>query len=213
MNRMKRNVLVLIVIFLAVVSLTVVSVHALQNKLEVIPLRVGNKWEFSESEFDKSRTLLKRETVFASVVEEKTIETKTWYKYREFGNDFWVRSGEGGQYEAVLDDFDQTSPNKDSEEILFFRYPVTKTPVKYKSQFGDMKVISRDAEVTANAGTFTCYHYQILESDLRIDIFVAPGKGLVKNRFEDETSVRIAELESFRLKREESVTVGANSDG
>lgn len=175
------------------------SAGAQEAQSGLIPLKVGNTWNYSLSRYDKAGKLLGREDATAKVAEEKKVGPKTWYKLNEFGDDFWVRDDAEGQYEAVLNYEEETSPDRRTRESLFYRYPVDETPFKYKLEFGEMTVVSDSTEVTTNAGKFSCYHYQLVETDLKIDMFIARGKGLVKHRFEDEAEVSVAELESMRL--------------
>ena len=165
----------------------------------LIPLQVGNTWSYTQTETDKSGKSLGRIVVSARVVADQKIGSKHWFKYQEFGDDFWIRNGPGGQFEAVLED-DETSPGKNTKEILYYRTSKNTLPFKYELEYGDMTLISKSKSVSTKAGKFKCYHYQLVESDLKIDMFIAPGKGLIKHRYEDESSVKTSELKSMTLK-------------
>ena len=199
MGKMIRIRHVCLPLMLAAALMPLQHTVAQELPVDLIPLQVGNTWNYSQSELDKSGKLLRRKGVQAKVADEKKIGNKHWYKYQEFGDNFWVRNDTGGQYEAILDD-EETSPNKNTKEILFYRYPAKATPTKYKLEFGEMTLVSKSTTVETKAGKFACYHYRLVESELKIDMFMSPGKGLVKNRIEDDTSIKITELISMRLR-------------
>lgn len=194
---------------IGVLSAVVVCVGGLaiaeENPAQLIPLQVGNTWVYSQSKSDKSGGILQLEDAYARVVEEKKVGDKTWYKYLEFGDNYWVRNDTGGQYEADCF-FTGTSPDKDTEEYLFLRYPVQDTPIKYEVPSGDvMNVVSESVAVKTEAGEFRCYHYRIVDSEVEseveftVDLFISPGKGLVRNCMEDEESITVYELKKIWL--------------
>lgn len=169
------------------------------QRQDLVPLAVGNKWTFEKRVLDKSSSLETTKEAEAEVLEAKKIGSNTWFRYRECGDDFWVRQGIDGQYEA------EVSQSGDALQIdkqfLFFRYPVEQTPQTYQAGPNTIKVLADAQQVTIPAGEFSCCVYELSDAGGSIRMYVAPGVGLVKHRHEDKDQVKVMELTSYKLNR------------
>ncbi len=164
---------------------------------EIVPLVVGNRWEYRRTETDRrtGRTF-PDETDKAAVHEKRVIGGKTWFRYTEFDDEFWVRSGPDGQSE--LRDFDEEGDPDPNSGAVFYRYPVAKVPLEYEVGGSKITVVATDRVVTTPAGRFTCYVYRLVEPGLVVEMSVAPGVGLVKHRFDlKDSNLVVAELVKF----------------
>ena len=87
---------------------------------EYYPLQIGNKWKYvvhANNDYE----------IESEVLGKIIIGNVAWYKLRDFNDNFWVRSGESGQYEAI-NWFGEDNPlNTLPVDTLMFRYPIKKT--------------------------------------------------------------------------------------
>ena len=152
---------------------------AQQASLEIIPLKIGNSWTFTDDEG------LTEEAV---VQGEKGIAGKVWYSYRELSDDaiFIVRNTYSGQIEL--------DPETNEEELVL-PYPVEQET--FYTQFGVQSKVTPNVEVTVPVGTFKAYLYDFSVDDPGepILLWIVPGLGPIKSVYEGE----IFELKEYTI--------------
>lgn len=151
---------------------------------EIVPLQVGYTWTFEKVVTDRTGKITDKGTDRALVKEAREIDGTTWFRYVEFGDEFWIRNGEGGQFEADLVEKDGKTVIE--AKYVFFRYPVEKAPVTYQTPHTTVTLHTASRRVVTPAGTFRCHHYTLDEPDIASEMSVAPGIGLVWHRYTDK---------------------------
>ena len=143
------------------------------NRLEIVPLAVGNTWHFSGS----------NKTEVAEILSSKNINGREWYEFKEIDNDsiFWVSNSDNGQLEINF-------PVNSNYELVL-KYPVEGEEI-YKA-FDQYTKVTPNVIVDVPAGVFKTYKYQYsIKDDKNIFItWYAPGIGPVKYKTNDEILV------------------------
>lgn len=161
-----KKIIYCVLIVLFVTSFSAVAQQKQDsNRVELIPLQVGNYWKFVNEH---------GEIEFARVLETVILKGVTWFKYRELNDDdtFIVRNADKGQFEI----------DTDTDEVqLVLRFPVDKE-TQY-IQYGVVTNVIPNVEITVPAGTFKTYFYDfsVENPEDQIKVWIAPGIGLIKS--------------------------------
>lgn len=190
----------------------------INEKGEIIPLKVGNYWIYSNQYFRSSDIESIDSAVSITYKIHKNVKLQNKY-YFIFGfastsdigvNDkegFWAKGGD------IFEDISLNERIPDSLELLF-KYP-TQVGDKW---FGHFNIFFSDTLITKNlnvsvqvpAGTFNCVHYQFknLEKYPKSGFFVSPGTGMIKckiitgispNKVIPDTIWNILELTKYKI--------------
>jgi len=159
------------------------------KKIEILPLEIGNKWEYkisSEGEIKDMTTMVFKDTI---------INNERWF---DFGCLLMINR-EDGLWLRYYDD----KTNKWEEELRY-KYPAV-AGEQYSDSLDLVKVIAINEKVTVPAGTFNCYVYRIpLFEDNYMDYYLCPGVGNIKTvSYENWNGHEIYEyqiLQSYSLK-------------
>lgn len=160
------------------------------KKLEILPLEIGNKWEYKtslEGEINDMTAMIFKDTI---------INNERWFNY---GGCLLMINREDGLWLRFYDDI----TNKWIEELRY-KYPAV-AGEQYSDSLDFVKVLSVNERITVPAGTFNCYVYRIpLFEDNYMDFYLCPGIGGIKTvSYENWNGHEIYEyqvLQSYSLK-------------
>ena len=160
---------------------------------ELYPLKVGNYWKYE---------VKGKSTYFVTnkVVDKKVIGHKTWYKYIEYGEIYWIRNGKGGQYEA-MDWLDNANPKtKPKHEVLFFKYPL-KSTIQYKVPSNTIQALLPLKSIKTPAGEYRCILYKMItKGKVLAENCIAPGVGVVWSKAIFDGEVEVSRLVEYGVK-------------
>jgi hypothetical protein len=166
----------------------------------IMPLEVGNYWEYSIYEYNGSE-LNKIDSVWTiSIISDTIINNQKWYvdhsKSILFTN---KNNGLWGKHPFYPADLFLKYPGKVSDEWLRQIGPVRHYEVVH--------IISTDYPVVINSITKSCYEYEIKYlGDIRRKYYAAPGLGITNIQIfkssDSETSIleRELRLENYKIK-------------
>ncbi|MDW3646396.1 MAG: hypothetical protein R8P61_05025 [Bacteroidia bacterium] len=183
--------------------LTLASFGLLSSSLfaqSLIPLDLGNQWVYHR-ELLKDGEVIERDTVRNWIDISFDIAGKEYYSLHEFGDVFVVRNSRKGQFEI-----DTLSRGEDGKflEVMMFRKPHKKKVIEYQT-FGEdrVKVYPTKERIQSIAGDFDCIKYEILPGnnpDRKIETYVAPGIGIVFQKWKQGDKEVVHRMIAFRLR-------------
>ncbi len=141
----------------------------------LMPLAVGNQWEYAITDYDTNSVVISVDTVLLEIVKDTLIQNMTFSIITANGvrdpEIFWPSNQSDGVW--VFIPFDSTL-------ALAFKYPAS---VGDRITFGQdsMVVAYTNKSVTVPAGTFPCYQYNQYSSGLLEQIWsFSPNVGMIK---------------------------------
>lgn len=174
-----------------------------------VPLAVGNTWTFRFTQYNSSGDSEQVSKIERKVDRKIKSGGKTWFIVVEPENEVELpsRNDKDGLHEGT---FDWEDESKVTEDELYLRFPVEKTPVSYKSYEDTLTVVSTTQKVVVPAGTFTCYVYKNVGAPVEgegndpeyiITTYVAPNVGSVKEVTVTKDGKDVFELLSYKLQK------------
>lgn len=187
--------------FKSILSLGLFSILSLPLFAQsLIPLDLGNQWVYHR-ELLKDGAVVERDTLRNWIDISFDIQGKEYYSLHEFGDVFVVRNTRKGQFEI-----DTLSRGEDGKflEVMMFRKPHKKKVIEYQT-FGDdrVKVYPKKERIQSIAGDFDCIKYEILPGnnpDRKIETYVAPGIGIVFQKWKQGDKEVVHRLIAYRLR-------------
>lgn len=181
---MKKLILMIFFIFLCTFN----------GQAEVLaPLTVGNYWKYVND---------KGELSVSKIVKSEMFQGHSWYLLEDFGDMFWIRNGEDGQYELKDQVNIETIPlDEPINEVLQFKYPID----GFENYFTDYDRIMAKTlydSIEVPAGTFdNIVVYTIVMSDKDYaKNWYAPGVGLIKLEMNFGGEIEIYELIEYEIQ-------------
>ena len=180
----------------------------LDNLNGLIPLKMGNSWNYKFTDYDSSGTIVQTENQIETIVKDTTITNSIWYSYNYLPNGVWFTNKTDGYWSFVKKGTGNIV--KDTSTIVF-KYPTNVGDV-YGNVDIPKEVIATNEEITVPAGTFKVIHittnYQSLNNYLlnSFETYIAPKIGVIKEmqigkKPNGNTFVAFKrELESYTLK-------------
>ncbi len=156
---------------------------------EIVPLQIGNLWEYSITNYDTSGMEIYNSSQKDSVESDTTINNILWYKITNNINsnvDFLTRNQTGFGYYYY-------NFNSTSEEVLVYKYPC-----KVGDTYENYQVINVNVKFNLNSKEYECIQYrQYLDIDKMEywDTYVSPGIGIVKMQYYNSQKL----LQEFKL--------------
>jgi hypothetical protein len=149
---------------------------------ELIPLKVGNTWNYTRTVYDSVGVILYTENIISEVQKDTIINTIKWFGYTDVPASVYFTNKSNGYWL-----FQKAIPNYFLNDTSFVVY-------KYPTQVGDiygdpetpMEVLSVDEMITVPAGKFKVIHLIttfIGSSNYLLDsfeTFIAPGIGIIQ---------------------------------
>jgi len=149
---------------------------------ELIPLKVGNTWNYTRTVYDSVGVILYTENIISMVQKDTIINHIKWFGYTDVPASVYFTNKSNGYWS-----FQKAVPNYFLNDTSFVVY-------KYPTQVGDIygdpetpkEVISVDEMITVPAGKFKVIHLittfigstnYLLDS---FEIFIAPGIGIIQ---------------------------------
>ncbi|MBD3673222.1 MAG: hypothetical protein HUJ26_06810 [Planctomycetaceae bacterium] len=179
----------------------------------LIPVAMGNRWEYRESELREDGTVASTRPT-SEVIRSFYDSPRGRFFYLE-ATDYcmWLRDTARGLEDVMMAVDEETMTLKfDGKPGVYYRYPVEEGQtylVDYETEFMPvtvMTVLELKAKVQVPAGEFTCIKYQSLDKETRLPEsmhYVCPGVGLVKyETYEEGKLVTNSELTKYQLKKE-----------
>ena len=175
---------------------------------ELIPLKVGNSWNYKLTSYDSSGSISYIENQNSTIIKDTSISNYTWYAYNDAPNGIWFTNKSDGYWAFIK--ANTGSIVKDTSMIVF-RYP-TQVGDIYPGDYMPMEVIAINEEIIVGARVFQTIHiistytdttHYLLDS---FEWFIAPQVGIIKTMqigrkpSGDKFIVFKRELESYKLK-------------
>ena len=154
----------------------------LDNSNGLIPLRIGNSWNYEFTDYDSSDAIVQTENQIETIVNDTTIINSIWYSYNYLPNGFWFTNKTDGYWSFVKKG---TGNIANDTSTIVFKYPAKVGDI-YGNAETPTEVIETDEEITVPAGTFKVIHiktdYQFLKNYLlnSFDTYISPKIGVIK---------------------------------
>jgi|GEM_PF-4498743 len=144
------------------------------QKIEIVPLSVGNVWIYQNRKLDSNGTIIKEYFDTIRVIKDTIIDGTRWYTYFEPSSDLWYQNDEYGYRNYTI-----------LYPTWYHYYALYKFPGKSGEEFegfGRKKIDSTDAIYITKIGSFKSFKY--IDNDKYsfgkfADYYVSPGIGLV----------------------------------
>lgn len=190
------------------------------NNQQIIPLKIANHWVL---EWSNERSTNLKDTLNISVSGKYTIGGVDWYQYSIIS----AQNRNGELLRAIITGEDESeniynsnqqggyffgyynSTNKPSEVFtnILWLYPAKQDDIyivrtSQASNGAKVKVANINKQVTVPSGTFSCYEYEVFESDnstVEYRAFFCPNVGLIKFE-ENRPSGEMLQLLSYQLR-------------
>jgi hypothetical protein len=175
---------------------------------ELIPLKIGNKWNYEYTAYDSTGTVNFQGNSTSSVDRDTMINSVSWYGYGVDFSGVWNINKSDGYWVFVKAESNYFM--NDSSWIVY-KFPTNVGDV-YRSQEYPVEVLSVDEWISVPAGNFKTIHitqdFSKLNNSFQIssETYICPGIGVVKisqiGRKHDGTKYIVgkSELESYSLK-------------
>ena len=175
---------------------------------ELIPLKIGNKWNYKMTIYDSLGSISYREDITTSIDRDTFINGIKWYGYNTPPTRIWHTNKSDGYWTFVKAG---TGNVVNDTSLLVYKYP-TQVGDVYGNPDMPREVVSVDEEITIPAGKFKAIHLvttftgstnYLLDS---FETFITPGLGVIKvmqiGKRSDGTKFIVYknELVSFELK-------------
>jgi len=145
------------------------------DNISLIPFKMNNYWKYNDSKYDSTGNIFISDTIIYKVDIDTIILNQQFFKY-DISNFYYTVKEDGiWQYEILGDSV---------KNCLYLKYPC-KIGDTYTFTFGRPNIVtvtSLNEKVTVEAGEFTCieYHLEYNSVSPYINIYVAPGVGIIK---------------------------------
>lgn len=181
----KRNIL------LAVLLLSVLVLNSYKNDdtstnpgqapNEIIPLKVGNYWDFNITHYDESGSITQTMNWHDAIDYNTIIDNQRWYVSKtEYSTRLFTNKSDG-YYESQY-----TGTGSMSAPVLKYKYPGKVGDTWEIDNYTKMRINSTNLKYSIPLGEFSCYEY-IYTSNSDLDfyqrILVSPGIGFILNEY------------------------------
>jgi len=148
----------------------------------LIPLKVGNTWNYKLTVYDSTEVFLYDEEQTSSIIKDTIINNSTWYTYDSTPTGIWFSNNTTGYWVQVKVTTGLV-PNDTSRVV--YRFP-TQVGDIYGDIESPLEVISTDENITVPSGTFKAIHIRttlpsstnyLLDSQ---ETYIVPNIGIVK---------------------------------
>lgn len=149
-----------------------------ESAVGVIPLTIGNTWEYSGVTYDTTSEVAERYSELMNVQRDSIIFGRHMYLYGSWSTNTDSGLIVGGGFSYVPD----PPPPHDTIPAwwLVYQYP-TKQGESYRSIGSAIVVGSIDTVIAVTAGSFHCIDYkQYCQGDLFSEDYICPGIGRIK---------------------------------
>ena len=175
---------------------------------ELIPLKVGNSWNYKLTSYDSSGSISYIENQNSTIIKDTSISNYTWYAYNDVPNGIWFTNKSDGYWAFIKAN---TGLITNDTSIFVYKYP-TEVGDIYGDPNSPMEVVAIDEEIIVGARVFQTIHiistytdttHYLLDS---FELFIAPQVGIIKTMQigrkpnGDKFIVFKRELESYKLK-------------
>ena len=154
----------------------------LDNSNGLIPLKIGNSWNYEFTDYDSSGTIVQTENQINTIVKDTTIMNAIWYSFNYLPNGLWFTNKTDGYWSFVKKG---TGNITEDNSLIVFKYPTVAGDI-YGNFDTPTEVIATDEEITVPAGTFKLIHvktnYQSSNNYLlnSFETYIAPKIGVIK---------------------------------
>jgi hypothetical protein len=204
----KRNLYLLFILSALLIYSCSESTEPDNTINQLIPLKIGNTWNYSRTVYDSTGTVEYTENINSSVEKDTSIDGIKWYDYTDAPTGIWYTNKSNGYWiylEAI------TGYVLNDTSYIIYKYPTHIGDV-YGVPEMTREVVSIDQEISVPAGNFKVIHIittyigstnYLLDS---FETFIAPGVGIIKRvqigKKSDGTKFIVYkdELESYTLK-------------
>lgn len=150
------------------------------NKL--IPLKIGNTWNYSRTVYDSSGFVYYTDNIISSVQRDTIINYTKWYGFTDAPGSIYFTNKSNG-YWALQTIVPNYFPHDTS--FVIYKYPTHAGDV-YGSTIIPREVVSINEMLTVPAGNFEVIHIittYLFSTNYQLDsfeTFIAPGIGIIK---------------------------------
>lgn len=157
-----------------------------EKKKEIIPLNVGNTWEYTITLYDSTGNVKNTSIEYRQIISDTLVEGERWYKANFLG--YYIANRSDGVWQRNLR-FPYIGESQElSDPFLRIPFPLElNESITIRSQ--TYTLLSNDIKVTVPAGTFTCYLYRLnlppsVGGVSEYFLYYSPGVGLIKERWD-----------------------------
>jgi hypothetical protein len=221
MRKFVQNASIIIFITISLLSCSN-STKVITESKDLIPLRIGNEWIYTDSIFDNGKVTTKEATGRITKLNTVKFDFKE-YKYftqteYDSQNKQVGRIFIGNEPDGLYNYGSKTEPEFISFRDLLLRYPVELNSswntiyhffddVRYHfyDDTCDVKCVAVKELITVPAGTFSCYKYQYtLKDDIKIEEYWKIGTGMVAYiKYEKDVLMYKRVLKTLNLVKED----------
>jgi hypothetical protein len=160
---------------------------------EIYPLKIGNYWKYNTKILYPSGEIYKQESFITEVISDTTIIGLKMFLLTTEVNDtsvqfIYTNKSEGLYFYNFLNN---------NKFTLAYKYPGLKGE-KYYFEISDEDMLIEDTDYsyTTPAGTFKCYKYTLIASEIydKFVYYLAPGVGLIAQEIYDHYQNGIYQL-------------------
>jgi len=167
----------------------------------ILPLANGNTWNYGRTFVRADSSVSDTTFITMTASGPDTIEAFIGYRITNLvvlpiGAVLLANHPDGIYAKDDPSSYPQPSPI--TPVLKFLKYPTTVgDTLTYKNLL--IRTKNTFEAVTATAGTFSCYHYEVLDDSLVAEVWLSPGVGLVRSWIQIGSSKRFEDLRSFVL--------------
>ena len=173
----------------------------------IIPLKVGNSWNYKLTSYDSSGSISYIENQNSTIIKDTSISNYTWYAYNDVPNGIWFTNKSDGYWAFIKAN---TGSIINDTLIFVYKYPTNVGDI-YGDPASPMVVMAINKFLSVPAGTFNVIHIVSTSVDTTnylidsFELFIAPQVGIIKTMQigrkpnGDKFIVYKRELESYEL--------------
>ena len=142
---------------------------------EIVPLKIGNSWTASQTNYDTLGNIVSSVEFTSSVTKDTTVLGKTFFFTASGDSRPWRMNTDTGLVHVKYPFYFSDPPSL----YLDYKYP-TSVGDFFRRDDLDGKVIATNVTVQVPAGTFSCIKYEFSYGLRLFEVYVQPGVGEVK---------------------------------
>jgi hypothetical protein len=151
---------------------------------ELIPLKVGNSWNYKLTSYDSSGSISYIENQNSKIIKDTNISNHTWYAYNDAPDGIWYTNKSDGYWAFIKSN---TGAIVNDTSVIVFKYP-TQVGDIYSNSYMSMEVIAINEELIVSAGVFRTIHIKSVYEDTTnylldsFEWFIAPQVGIIRSK-------------------------------
>lgn len=172
-TKIKVNQIPIIIIVLTFSFVSCEKTCDIENidKTFLLPLKVGNVWNYEATYYDSSKNVLYKDFKNITITGDTIINNQLWYNI-DFGGYFHPVAYRNNLEGLLVHEFNSTS--------ILYKYPIKLGEIFDTSSTFFGTLASIDEIIFVPAGNFSCYNYQKVYQKIKVNNYISPGIGIIK---------------------------------